>query len=918
MNDITIKKKLVTLHTEKENNNTPKQKYDLKLFTYILSLNFPEKYHRHECLWYYFFCMFVQNFFSTTMRKQIIILSTALLTGHILKAQEADTLKTNEDGPQLDESSFTFTESQLDEDESDSRQSTVLSSASNVFSSNAGMKFSPANYRFRGLDNKYNEVYINGVRMNDVERGYFRFSQIGGINNIIRNSDYSLPFESNNYCYSDISGSVNYDVRASKIAQGNKISASLANRTYTGRLMYTYGSGVNKNGWAFAGNLTGRYASIDGFKNMEGAFYNSLSYYIGVEKIINSFNQISLCTFGNPTMRGSRGASTDEAYFLAGSNNYNPYLGYYMGQSRNSRVVRDYAPTTILTWDNCPNDKMKVSTSAFIVYSKNSTTKLSYSGATNPAPDYYSKLPSNFFNAYNPEDSQHRTAVDLENWNTAFNYWTSSVNNRYINFDALYYANQASNINGEDAVYFMPEVHTDRLSGGVATNVRYSLGVNSALNFGGNLTRTKSMHYQTMYDLLGAKYFHNTNSYALGDYPSYAMQVQYDYRYPDKEIKEGDIYGYDYNIFVDNLSGWLAYTLDKGGFHYYAAAKASYTDMFREGKMQNGFAPNNSYGRSRKAYFGDGGGKAGVTVNLGKGHAADLGFGYEWKTPTANSVFLSPEVNNNFVKNLKCENILSGQFSYAYSGSKINANLTAYYNKITDASKWTCFYDDNEHSFSYVSMTGIEKEYYGAELGIRIKVLSNLEFLALGAISEAKYISDCNAVSMQSNSATYSQDIVASKGMREDGTPLSIGSLGISYNVKGWFIELTGNYYERIYLSFSPLTRYKNSATNKNLIDENGNFNAPEQAKGEGGFMLDGSIGKNLRLKKGSLYVGLMVANILNNTNICTGGYEQNRTDRTYNESKNQITDKAYVFSQNPKKYYAWGVNGMLNLVYKF
>lgn len=55
MNGTYFEKKSFTLHTENENNNTPKQKYDLKLFTYILSLNFPEKYHRLSRLWYYFF-----------------------------------------------------------------------------------------------------------------------------------------------------------------------------------------------------------------------------------------------------------------------------------------------------------------------------------------------------------------------------------------------------------------------------------------------------------------------------------------------------------------------------------------------------------------------------------------------------------------------------------------------------------------------------------------------------------------------------------------------------------------------------------------------------------------------------------------------------------------------------------------------
>ena len=66
-------------------------------------------------------------------------------------------------------------------------------------------------------------------------------------------------------------------------------------------------------------------------------------------------------------------------------------------------------------------------------------------------------------------------------------------------------------------------------------------------------------------------------------------------------------------------------------------------------------------------------------------------------------------------------------------------------------------------------------------------------------------------------------------------------------------------------------------------VDANGNpvgYNVPEQEELNGGFMLDASIGKYIRLKNGkSLSINLSVNNILNNTNLRTGGYEQNRDD---------------------------------------
>ena len=89
----------------------------------------------------------------------------------------------------------------------------------------------------------------------------------------------------------------------------------------------------------------------------------------------------------------------------------------------------------------------------------------------------------------------------------------------------------------------------------------------------------------------------------------------------------------------------------------------------------------------------------------------------------------------------------------------------------------------------------------------------------------------------------------------------------------------------------------------------------PEQAKGKGGFMLDASIGKSIYLHKGrSMSINLMLTNILNNRSICTGGMEQNRRD--IDETGEAI--RTYSFANSPRRFYAYGFNGMLNITYKF
>jgi len=241
--------------------------------------------------------------------------------------------------------------------------------------------------------------------------------------------------------------------------------------------------------------------------------------------------------------------------------------------------------------------------------------------------------------------------------------------------------------------------------------------------------------------------------------------------------------------------------------------------------------------------------------------------------------------------------------------------------------EWQNFYFDDINSFSYVSLTDINKAYYGVEAGVTVKVSSSFNIQAIGTISEAKNLNNAKVRYMNSTKAIYTDDIVMNKGMHEASTPLTAGSIILDYHANGWFIDLKGNFYDRIYLSYSPSYRYVGTLTtmatgDPNIVNNDGTFNVPEQAKGKGGFMLDGSLGKTLRLKKGKqLSINLSLTNILNNRKICTGGYEQSRSDYTVKDENGQTTVnnvRAYKFSLNPKKYYAYGINGMLNLTLRF
>lgn len=817
----------------------------------------------------------------------------------------------------LNESAFTFTEAQLGEDDDMSQNVTIVNSNNNIYASEVGYLFSPVRFRYRAFDQKYNDVYINGIPMNDMETGQFRFSNIGGLNQQTKNQEFALPFESNKFAMTGMAGSNNYNFRPASMPAGHRITLTGANRNYTLRGMYTFNTGLSDKGWAFSGNITYRWAN-EGY--VEGTFYNSLSYFLGVQKVFgNGAHSLAFSTWGNPTERASQGAGTDEMYWMANDRYYNPYWGYQNGKKRNSRIVNDFAPTALLTWDWKVSDNDKLTTSLMGKYSMYKSTKLNYNNADNPHPNYWKNMPSSYYDIWDESNSSYRTSEALQNWHDAYDYWSGPKANRQIDWDRLYYSNKQASAQGQDAMYYIQAKHNDALTIALASTFNKQLDKDKNWNIGIVGATNKGMHYQTMEDLLGATQFHNINTYALGTYPANADEIQYDLNNPNAVVKEDDKFGYNYNLLVNNGKLWTSYSENFGILHYLVAAKLGYTAMQRDGKMRNGLAKDNSYGKSHTAQFIDGGLKFGANINLGRGNTFTLGLGYEHKAPQAKVAFVSPEINNDFVKNLKNERVFSSEIGYQLQTSWLHANINAYYSYLTNVSDWQNFYYDDINSFSYVSITGMKKAYYGVEAGLKFKVTSAFDVKLIGQISDAKILNDNTVSYMNSTKGVEYTETIYNKNMRDNGTPLTAASLGLSYHSGGWFLDLNANYYDRIYLSYSPCYRYHSSATARgNCFDNNEPIrSAFEQAKGHGGFMLDGSIGRSIYLKRGSLSINLSVTNILNNTNIVTGGYEQSRSDYS-KKTDGTTTNRAYKFLKNPMKFFAYGTNGMLNIAYKF
>lgn len=887
------------------------------------------------------------------MTKGVKLTAAALLMASSAWAQTpADTLEV------LDNADFTFTESQLDED-NDAAQtvSSITGAKSDPYNSEVGYLFSPMRFRVRAYDNMYNNYYMNGLQLNNVELGRFGYSMVGGMNDAVRNQEGVSAYDYNRFGIAGIGGATNVNTRASQFAQGSKLTLSGTNRNYVARGMFTHATGLLPSGWAFAGLVGYRWAK-EGV--IEGTFYNSFSYFLSAEKHFGDKHALSLVTFGSPTERAQQGASTEEAYWLANSHYYNPNWGYQGGEKRNARVVNNFEPSAILTWDWKIKDQMKLTTAAGFRYSMYSSTALSWNGdAYDPRPDYYKNMPSSIFDVWDPEqnnpDYLGQNPYLLDQYNDLKDFWTSSKANRQVNWDRMYFVNRQNEAAGGETLYFQERRHNDQMVFAFNSAFNHEVNKEQKYSLGLSLNSTKGMHYKTMADMLGGHEFTDIDKFAASDYGINSIEAQNDLRNPNRKIGVDDKFGYNYNIFVNKARVYGLYELKQDKFTYRLSAFAEGTTMEREGLMQNGRAPQNSYGKSGKAYFLGGGGRFGLTYRPSGSHILTANLGMQSDAPLARNSFVAPRMQNNFVQNLTNEQVFNAEASYQFRFGNFSGKVTGYYARFNNGVEQTAFYNDQQSRFTYLTMSGIDREHYGVEAAFKYNITSNFSVNLTGTYGEAQYVNNPLAeVNYEGMRASTIQTLnvwknpvtgeamplrVIANGMRVSGTPLTAVSLGFNYNVNGWFFEANLNYYDRVYIDFSEYRRLGNITKNyvstsetdlvyditKGELNENGGVlydkqgnivdtYAAKQEKAKGGFMLDASIGKFIRLKKGkSISINLSAQNITNNRNLKTGGYEQNRDD-FYTTG----VAKAYRFSKNSKYYYANAFNAFLNIGFKF
>ena len=475
-----------------------------------------------------------------------------------------------------------------------SNVSSLLQGSKDVFVNTAGYTFGAARFNMRGYRSNNSEVYMNGVKMNSVERGQVYWGVWGGLNDMMRNKENVNGLNKSDFAFGGIGGSTYLTTRASSYRKSIGASYAISNRSYRNRLMLTYASGMMDNGWAIAASASKRWAQ-EGYQ--EGTSYDAYGAFLSVEKKINKKHSIGLTGFVAPSKRGSAGGSVQEAYDLTGDNYYNPNWGYQDGEKRNAKMTTSYKPYGILTYYYTPTDKTSITTSASYAMGTYSKTALNWYNTRDPRPDYYRYLPS----YYDDADASSAVAAEFQE-------------NHQLDWDYFYKINK-SNEDGR-ASYIVEARTTDYTEASANVLINHELNSMIKLDGGANYEYYKGRHYTTVDDLLGAEYYLDIDKFAERDFPDSPDMVDNDLQNPDKVRHVGDVISHDYDMNQMKYSGWGQVSAKLEKVDLFASFNLSQTSFWRTGHMQNGKFPDNSYGESDKNEFFNYGAKAGATYKI--------------------------------------------------------------------------------------------------------------------------------------------------------------------------------------------------------------------------------------------------------------------------------------------------------------
>jgi hypothetical protein len=818
----------------------------------------------------------------------------------------------------LDSSVITISEEELTDDEAGGADNVagLLQSSTDAFQQAVAFNFSQVFFKERGYDSNLSKLLFNGIPMNKYSNGRPQWSEWGGLNDMMRNDEFTMGLHASDKSFGGVLGSTNYITRASKYRKGGQISYAVTNSNYDGRVMATYNTGLMENGFALSVSASRRYAQ-EGYA--EGSAYNANGFFLAVEKVFGD-HAINFTGFYTPNRHGKNSPNTQEVFDLGGTN-YNAYWGWQEGEKRNSRVKEIKMPTFFLDYNWDLSDKTSLSANLMYQYGTIGDSRLAYGAGSfgqnnplpgnNPDPTYYKKLPSYLYSQGIFEDALINTQNFLYNKPESQLIWND-----------LYIAN-ANSVNSGTVYSLYEDVSDDQSTAG-NINLKSQLKDNIQFNGAFLYKNTKTEYYARMLDLLGGQFLIDEDKFEYGE------ATQNDLNTPERKVLVGDKFMYDYNVNTTQMEGFAQGQFNFQKVDFFIAGNLGQTAFQREGLYKNGKFQNTSYGKGEKLNFLTYGVKGGLTYKISGRQLININAGYIEEAPAINNSFSNSRASNIVVPDLKTIKITSSDISYVFRAPGLKARLTGYYTTIEDQTKVSYYFvqginlndSDEDAEFLATALTGLNSKNYGGEFGLEWQATPTVTFN--GAASVGEYIYDSNPnmnVTIHEATANNSLNQSYLKNFKQSGTPQRGYSLGFTYRDPNfWNVGANANLLTHNYISLSEFRRTDNFYTDPFDgqpivgLDQAEVDRILAQEKLADVFLVNLVGGKSWKID--DYYIGFFATvNNLFGEKFKTGGFEQSRK-ANYTELNDDQSLATPLFGN--KYWYGRGTSYYINLYFRF
>lgn len=758
-----------------------------------------------------------------------------------------------------------------------------LHASKELLHSAISFRFGAGRYRYRGLDTRSFSFRMNGIKMNRLFDQQIPWNDWGGLNESTSNQHIVAGVGEEGFENIGINNHVHTE--ATSIRPQRSISLVTGNRAYGNRFSFVLAKGFNKKQWASAVHISGRKG---GEQILDAGFFNSISYLLSLQKKWKAID-MNITMVGSVVHRNTTPAITQE-YRLLGGRKTNPYWGWQQGMKRNVGIYFVHQPKVILSAQFSPTEDIHIQSAIMYSQGLQYTTGFDWYRAADPRADYYRYLPS-----YQTDSLLQQQVQQLI---------VSNPQILQIDWERMYQMNSHNpftlrGVTGNRAKYILESRNRYTKQCFISTQLQQQITATDSWKIGIDMSREFVQLNKRVHDLLGADYYVNWNQFATNNIPD-NKAIQNDLNDPDRILYTGDIFGYDYQLYLQEIVGTASWITRKQKLDIHVGGTVNFTEYRRIGNMRNGLFPGNSFGTSPPISFLNGGIKFGFTYKRSGKQYFLWNLLFLSRAPLVQHAFVSPRVNSLLHPALNNEKIFQLEAGWIHNSSKLRLRMNAYMFHKYDGIDLLSFYHDEYQSLVSYALSNLHQMHMGIEASLIHTINPSLTIELVALVGNYRFkTTQQYATYIDNETAAGDKGTVFIKNFKVPGTPQRAFSMGLTYKPGKWWANLAVNYLGDYWLDFNPLRR--TYAAGQLQAQTKTNWIFPQEKLPDIVYT-DLFIGTSLYLikkkKQAPVLLFLSVNNCFNNL-FYNGGYEQMRL------GVNHVGDNKF-----PTKYFmAPGIN---------